>query len=129
MVGLASARGAALMARYSSVVTYSINSCLCSTALNFISLSNFQWRWRRMACEKVADSRHQFDRHDHDGFGRRFERSFIFRYSFVFGLRFVVGEDALHAVFVPAWWKLIFFHRCFFLLRRRCAARALPVSS
>ncbi len=82
-----------------------------------------------MASEKVSDSRHQFNWHDHDCFSRRFERGFIFRHGFVFGLRFVVGEDTLHAVFVPARWKLIFFHRCFFLLRRRCAARALPVTS
>ena len=82
-----------------------------------------------MAGEKLADDRHQFNWHDHDCFGWRLERSFIFRDGFVFGLRFVVGEDTLHAVFVPARWKLIFFHRCFFLLRRRCAARALPVTS
>src|SRR5438552_10020459 len=71
-------------------------------------------------CNQLTHRRHELDRHVHRSVRRRLVGGFIFRYRFFIGLRFVMLQNAAHALFVPAGGIFRLPHRR--LLRRRRSA-------
>src|SRR5207249_10967936 len=69
-------------------------------------------------CNQLTHRRHELDRHVHSSVRRRLVGGFIFRYRFFIGLRFVMLQNAAHALFVPAGGIFRLPH-CRLLRRRR----------
>src|SRR5207249_11228907 len=78
-------------------------------------------------CNQLTHRRHELDRHVHRSVRRRLVGGLIFRYRFFIGLRFVMLQNAAHALFVPAGGIFRLPH-CRLLRRRRSALRALGPS-
>ena len=71
-----------------------------------------------MLCNQLANFREKVVRNIHYGCGA-FDSSLILRKRVVFILSLVTGKDSLNFLFVPACWKLVLLHGCFFFLRLR----------
>src|SRR6266849_7075455 len=81
--------------------------------------------------EQLANRRHQFGRHDHDGLSLGFIGGLVLGDGFLLGLVLVVIQDLADALFIPALWELlpnrgsflwvwcVLFHRRFLRCRRR----------